>query len=71
LTATEAAPSTPSPETTTGATQTAPALPALVAQAGRDFADYQRLTSEGKLADAGQKLDDLKRVLNELNSRVK
>ncbi|HEY1646563.1 MAG TPA: UPF0182 family protein [Terracidiphilus sp.] len=70
LTVTETAPSAPSP-TLTGAAQAAANLPALVAQAGRDFADYQRLTSEGKLADAGQKLDDLKRVLNELNSRVK
>jgi len=34
----------------------------LISEAGRDFSDYQRLTSEGKLAEAGQKLDDLKRV---------
>jgi hypothetical protein len=44
---------------------------ALISQASQDFADYQRLTSEGKLADAGQKLDDLKKVLSELNSRGK
>jgi uncharacterized protein len=44
---------------------------ALISQASQDFADYQRLTSEGKLADAGQKLDDLKKVLGELNSREK
>ncbi len=44
---------------------------ALISQASQDFADYQRLTSEGKLADAGQKLDDLKKVLGELNSRGK
>jgi uncharacterized membrane protein (UPF0182 family) len=44
---------------------------ALIAQAGKDFSDYQRLTSEGKLAEAGQKLDDLKRVLDKLNAHQK
>jgi uncharacterized protein len=43
----------------------------LIAQAGKDFADYQRLTAEGKLAEAGQKLDDLKRVLDELSAHRK
>jgi len=43
----------------------------LISQANQDFADYQRLTSEGKLAEAGQKLDDLKRVLGELNAHAK
>jgi hypothetical protein len=46
-------------------------LNALIGQAGSDFADYQRLTSAGKLAEAGQKLDDLKHVLDELNTRAK
>ena len=41
---------------------------ALAAEASRDFADYQRLTSEGKLAEAGQKLDDLKKVLERLSA---
>jgi hypothetical protein len=40
----------------------------LVSEASRDFADYQRLTSQGKLGEAGQKLDELKRVLDKLNS---
>ena len=44
---------------------------ALISQASQDFADYQRLTSEGKLAEAGQKLDDLKKVLGELSARGK
>jgi uncharacterized membrane protein (UPF0182 family) len=44
---------------------------ALIAQAARDFDDYQRLTSQGKLAEAGQKLDDLKHVLDELRARGK
>jgi hypothetical protein len=46
-------------------------LKSLIAQAGKDFSDYQRLTSEGKLADAGQKLDDLKRTLDKLNALPK
>ncbi len=60
----------------TSATQPAnPAVPptsndphALITEAGKDFADYQRLTSEGKLAEAGRKLEDLGRVLDQLNS---
>jgi uncharacterized membrane protein (UPF0182 family) len=44
---------------------------ALIAQAGKDFSDYQRLTSEGKLAEAGQKLDDLKHVLEKLAAHPK
>jgi uncharacterized membrane protein (UPF0182 family) len=43
-------------------------LNALIAQAGRDFADYQRLTAEGKLAEAGQKLDELKQALDRMNA---
>ena len=43
----------------------------LIAQAGRDFDDYQRLTAAGKLAEAGQKLDDLKQVLGKLNAKAK
>ncbi len=34
----------------------------------KTFADYQRLTSEGKLGEAGQKLGELKRVLDQLNT---
>ncbi len=51
--------------------QTAPDLNALIGQASRDFADYQRLTSEGKLSEAGQKLDDLKRTLDQLSAHAK
>jgi uncharacterized membrane protein (UPF0182 family) len=55
------------------ATQPQPAsdLKSLIAQAGKDFSDYQHLTSEGKLSDAGQKLDDLKRTLDKLNALPK
>jgi hypothetical protein len=59
------------PSATGGAAPPAPDLNALIAQAGRDFTDYQQLTSQGKLAEAGQKLDDLKRVLNELSAHAK
>ncbi len=40
---------------------------ALIAAASADLADYQRLTAEGKLGEAGQKLEHLKRTLDELN----
>jgi hypothetical protein len=55
----------------TGAKQPAADLNTLIKQASGDFADYQRLTSEGKLAEAGQKLDDLKRVLDQLSAHAK
>jgi hypothetical protein len=41
---------------------------ALLAEAARDLVDYQRLTAEGKLAEAGQKLEDLKRTLDQLQA---
>jgi uncharacterized protein len=44
-------------------------LNALIAEAARDLADYQRLTAEGKLGEAGQKLEELKRALDKLNAR--
>jgi uncharacterized membrane protein (UPF0182 family) len=56
------------PASVPGAPPAAFDLNGLIGQAGRDFSDYQRLTSEGKLAEAGQKLDDLKRVLGELSA---
>jgi uncharacterized protein len=46
-------------------------LNALIAEAGKDFADYQRLTAEGKLGDAGRKLEELKRVIEKLNAHQK
>ncbi|PWT83038.1 MAG: membrane protein [Blastocatellia bacterium] len=39
----------------------------LLAGAARDLSDYQRLTAEGKLAEAGRKLEDLKQKLDQLN----
>jgi hypothetical protein len=39
-------------------------LHSLIAEAGKDLSDYQRLTAEGKLGEAGQKLEELKRSVN-------
>ena len=63
----------PAPAAPGAGTQAKPkeSFGALIAQANRDFSDYQRLTSEGKLSEAGQKLDDLKRLLDQLNSLPK
>jgi uncharacterized membrane protein (UPF0182 family) len=49
--------------------QSAADLNALIAEAAKDLADYQRLTAEGKLGEAGQKLEELKRALDKLNTR--
>jgi len=46
-------------------------LNALIAQAGKDFDDYQRLTAAGKLAEAGQKLEALKQVIEKLSARAR
>jgi uncharacterized membrane protein (UPF0182 family) len=52
-----------------GSPQRTADLNALIAEAAKDLADYQRLTAEGKLGDAGQKLEELKRALDKLNTR--
>jgi uncharacterized membrane protein (UPF0182 family) len=44
-----------------------PAMRSLVDRANQALADYRRLTSEGKLGEAGSKLDELKRTLEEMN----
>ena len=44
-------------------------IDALIAEAARDFTDYQQLTAAGKLAEAGEKLELLKRALEELQAR--
>jgi uncharacterized membrane protein (UPF0182 family) len=67
---TEAAASTPptQPPQKTEKPSTGPAdLRSLVDRANQALADYQRLTSAGKLGDAGSKLDELKRLLEEMN----
>ena len=52
-----------------GSPQPAADINALIAEAAKDLADYQRLTAEGKLGEAGQKLEELKRVIEKLNAR--
>jgi uncharacterized protein len=46
-------------------------LNTIITGAAKDLADYQRLTAEGKLGEAGQKLEQLKRKLDELNAHQK
>ncbi len=46
-------------------------LNSLISGAARDLSDYQRLTAEGKLGEAGQKLEQLKQKLDALNARQK
>jgi uncharacterized membrane protein (UPF0182 family) len=55
--------------TSTASRQPAPDLNALIAEAAKDLADYQRLTAKGKVGEAGQKLDELKRAIEKLNTR--
>ena len=67
-----AAPAEPGRSTVSaGAPQPATDLNALITGAAQDLADYQRLTAEGKLGEAGQKLEQLKRKLDELKARQK
>ena len=68
LNPTEGAPAAPQ---SSAAAAPATDIDALIAEASKDFDDYQRLTAEGKLAEAGQKLEQLKGVLGQLNSRRK
>ena len=44
-------------------------LHALIQDAARDLSDYQQLTATGRLGEAGQKLEALKRKLEELQTR--
>jgi uncharacterized membrane protein (UPF0182 family) len=69
LRADESAHATPgSPITNNGAAAPAADLNGLIVEAGKDFNDYQRLAGEGKQGEAGQKLDELKRVIEKLNA---
>jgi uncharacterized membrane protein (UPF0182 family) len=49
-----------------GSSTTAADVTALIDEAARALADYQRLTAEGKLGEAGQRLDTLKQTLDRL-----
>jgi uncharacterized membrane protein (UPF0182 family) len=61
------------PIASAAATNTKPAadLNVLISGAAKDLADYQRLTAAGKLGEAGQKLEQLKEKLDQLNRRHK
>ena len=56
------------PASSTTASSPAADLNPTISEAAKDLADYQRLTAEGKLAEAGQKLEDLKRAIDRLNT---
>ncbi len=68
---------TPPDQPAAGPVAQTSALPAqadtktLINRASQDFAEYQRLTAAGKLAEAGQKLDALKQTLDQLNAKPK
>ena len=64
-----AEPARHAPTSTTIASQPTAELDALIAEAAKDLADCQRLTAEGKLGEAGQKLEELKRALDKLSER--
>jgi uncharacterized membrane protein (UPF0182 family) len=62
----------PAREPTPAAPGTAAApgsMDSLIDEAARDLADYQRLTAEGKLGEAGQRLEALKQKLGDLQRR--
>jgi len=54
-----------------GSSQPSSDINALISEASKDFADYQRLTAEGKLGEAGLKLDALKGLLERLSAHKK
>jgi uncharacterized protein len=56
---------------TSAAASPAPNFNQLVSQAAQDLSDYQHLTAEGKLGEAGQKLEHLKSTLEKLNQAPK
>jgi len=71
-------PSQPPPQAKPGATpqpsppQTiaTPSVQQLIDRAVQEFDEYQRLTSQGRLAEAGKKLEEHKRTLEELKKAV-
>ena len=65
---TPSAPQAPAPRPAAPATAPSSATDAdtLISEAARDLAEYQRLTAEGKLGEAGQHLEALKQKLERL-----
>jgi uncharacterized membrane protein (UPF0182 family) len=68
---TEVAQTEQSPQTGSASAQPPPksSIDPRIAAAAKDLEDYQRLTSEGKLGEAGQKLEHLKQTLQELTGQ--
>lgn len=69
LTQSSAPPSAASPQAPAKSTAAPPdsSTQALIARASQAFSEYRRLTAEGKLAEAGAKLEELKNALEQLN----
>ncbi len=68
----EATPSANAPAGTAGPAANGKSdMNGLIQAAARDLEDYQRLTAQGKLGEAGQKLEQLKQKLDTLSSRQK
>jgi hypothetical protein len=67
----EAAPAAPGPSSAQTTGNPSADLNALIKTAARDLDDYQRLTAQGKLGEAGQKLEQLKQTLDALSARQK
>jgi uncharacterized membrane protein (UPF0182 family) len=65
---TDAGVATAMPTGQTSAAAAAPNVNGLIADASRNFEEYQRLTAAGKLAEAGQKLEALKADLAKLSA---
>ena len=68
----QAPPATPGAQQASATTETRGVpedVNALITDAARDLSDYQQLTAAGKLGEAGQKLEALKRKLEELQQR--
>jgi len=60
----------PAPSPSAAGEAPPPEVRALIEQAARELAEYQRLTAEGRLGEAGQRLESLKKLLDQLNKGV-
>ena len=60
-----------SPQQPTPSATPAQDLQQLINKAIQEFEDYQRLTSQGKLGEAGQKLEQHRRTLEEIRQKSK
>ena len=60
---------TPAPQAQPAAPPSDASVEQLISEAARDLAEYQRLTAEGRLGEAGLRLEALKQKLDRLNQR--